>query len=210
MYNSTEKFWPTVENLDAVANGERVILTNRVFVLSKSKNQVYPLPFNVFTNQLEIFSERGFPLLNRFSQLIAWMRDSGIIEKLYNDFYYNATMLHYIRNRDSDMFNEGIIVLTLNHMDGAFTLLIFGYFIGLVAFGVEIIMGIYTKRRRADFARRNWKLLRYAWRQVAIMRSMQKNGKKNATKKNGVKWDISKNVNKKNRNNTKIKRLQKE
>lgn len=199
MYNATEKFWPTAENLDAVANGERVILTNRVFVLSKSLHHVFPLPFNVFANQIEMISERGFPLLNRFSSLIAWMRDSGVIQKLYNDFYYNATVLHYIRNRDGDMFNEEQIVLTLNHMDGAFTLLILGYFIGLVTFGVELIMGYYTKRRRA---RRNWKSLRYAWRQVAIMRSMQKNGKKNATKKNGVKWNIPKNVMKK-RNNSK-------
>lgn len=78
------------------------------------------------------------------------MRDSGIIQKLYNDFYYNATVLHYIRNRGGDMFKEERIVLTLSHMDGAFTLLLFGYSIGLAVFGVEIIVDIYTKRRRAQ------------------------------------------------------------
>lgn len=83
IYNTTEAFWPTVENLNAVTKGERVILTNRLFVLSKSLSRVFPLPFNVFTNQIEMISERGFPLLNRFSNIIARMRDSGIIQKLY-------------------------------------------------------------------------------------------------------------------------------
>lgn len=205
MYNTTEKFWPTVGNLDAVANGERVILTNRVFVLSKSINDVFPLPFNVFANQIEMISERGFPLLNRFSNLIAGMRDSGIIQKLYNDFHYNATVLHYIRNRDDDIFKEERIVLSLAHMDGAFTLLILGYFIGSVTFVVEIIMGMYRRRRRA---RRNWKLLQIAWHQVTIMRRMQKNVEKNAAKKTTVKWNISKKVNNKNgTNNIKLKHV---
>lgn len=149
LYNTTENFWPTAENLESVANGERVILTNRVFVLSKSIQHVFPLPFNVFANQIEMISERGFPLLNRFNKIIASMRDSGIIQKLYNDFYYNATVLHYIRNREGDMFKEERIVLTLSHMDGAFILLLFGYSIGLVVFGVEIIINVYTKRQRA-------------------------------------------------------------
>lgn len=206
MYNTSEKFWPTVENLEAVANAERVILTNRAFVLSKSMHRVFPLPFNVFTNQIEMISERGFPLLKRFSNLIAYMRDSGIIQKLYNDFHYNATVLHYIRNRDDDMFKENQIVLSLDHMDGAFTLLIFGYFIGSVTFGIEIIMGIYARRRRA---RRNWKLLRIAWHQVLIMRSLQKNDKKNAKKTKTVKWNIPKNVNKNSNktNNIKLKHV---
>lgn len=165
--------------MDAVADGERVILTNRVFVLSKSIDHVFPLPFNVFTNQIEMISERGFPLLNRFNDLIAFMRDSGIIQKLYNDFYYNATVLHYIRHRDGDIFKEEQIVLTLSHMDGAFTLLIFGHLIGLVTFGVEIIMNVYTKRRKA---RCNWKLLQKTWYQMAKRPAMRKNNKKKRKK----------------------------
>lgn len=178
-----------MENLAAVAHGERVILTNRAFVLSKSIHDVFPLPFNVFANQIEMISERGFPLLNRFNNLIAFMRDSGIIQKLYNDFHYNVTVLHYIRNRDDDMFKEEQIVLTLNHMDGAFTLLLFGCLIGLVTFGVEIIMDTYSKRRRA---RRNWKRLRIAWHHLEIMPTAQKNGRKSRIKKKNVKWAVPK------------------
>lgn len=184
LYNSSIPFWPTVENLKQVANGKRVLLTNRVFILSKSIDNVFPLPFNVFSNPLEMISERGFPLLNRFSNLIAYMRDAGVIQKLYDDFHYNATVLHHIRDRDSR--KESTIVLTLGHMDGAFTLLILGLLISLVAFVFEIIIGTYRKRRRA---RRRWKSLKNSWRQVSIMRSMQsKPGTRTATETT-LKWN---------------------
>lgn len=186
LYNSSEPFWPTAKNLEQVASGKRVILTNRVFILSKTINDVFPLPFNVFSNPIEMISERGFPLLNRFSNLIAYMRDAGVIQKLYDDFHYNVTMLHHIRTRDAR--KQSTIVLTLDHMDGAFSLLILGLLISLVAFVFEIIIGTYRKRRRA---RRRWKLLRNSWRQVSIMRSMQnKHDTRNATETT-QKWNAA-------------------
>lgn len=168
---------PTVENLLDVAIGRRVILTNRVFLLSKSIHNVYPMPFNVFVNPLEMVSERGFPLLRRFSRLIMFMRDAGVIEKLYEDFHYNMTTLHHIRERDDD--DETQIVLTLGHMDGAFTVLILGNLISLVIFVIELAVGTYKSRRRA---KRLWKLLQNSWRQVSLMRSVQKKSTQNATK----------------------------
>lgn len=162
-----------------VAKGKRVVLMSRFFILSKSITNVYPMPFNVFTNPVEMVSERGFPLLLRFSNLISIMKDTGIIEKLYSDFQYNMTVLHNIRGRDDDKNKETQIVLTLGHMDGAFTVLILGHIIGFVAFVVEIIVGIYTRRRRS---KRMWKLLQNSWRQVSLMQSMQKKSTQNATK----------------------------
>lgn len=177
LYNTTEDFSPTVENLAAVANRHRVILTNRAYILSQSIDNVFPLPFNVFANQIEMITERGFPLLDRFSTLISHMRDSGIIQKLYNDFYYNVTMLHNIRDRDSDEFKEAQIVLTLGHMNGAFTMLIMGLLISSVTFGVELLVDKYYSRRRV---RRLWKLLRNSCRQVFTIRTMQNIRQKNA------------------------------
>lgn len=201
LYNGSEAFWPTAENLNQVANGKRVILTNRVFILSKSIHNVFPLPFNVFANPLEMISERGFPLLKRFNSLITYMRDAGVIQKLYDDFYYNVTMLQSIRKRDT--VKHAVIVLTLGHMDGAFTILILGLFISLVTFVVEVIVSIYNRRRRA---RHRWKLLRNSWRQVSIMRSIWNKQKKNHNNNNNkeenatkmkIKWNKLKKSNKK-------------
>lgn len=196
LYNATEAFWPTAENLHHVANGNRVILTNRVFILSKSIHNVFPLPFNVFANPLEMISERGFPLLSRFSSLIAYMRDAGVIQKLYDDFQYNVTMLHSIRNRDTE--SKAVIVLTLGHLDGLFIIYFLGLLISLVTFAVEICIDKYNRRRRA---RRRWKLLRNSWRQVSMMRFIQNKHKKSNNTKNAteikIKWNKLKKSNKK-------------
>lgn len=188
LYDNSISFAPTVENLDAVAKGKRVLLTNRIFVLSKSIHNVYAMPFNVFANPLEMISERGFPLLRRFSNLIMFMRDAGIIEKLYDNFNYDMTMLHHIRDREDDENIETQIVLTLGHMDGSFTVLLLGHFISFLIFIVEFIVGTYKRRRRA---KRLWKLLQNSWRQVSLMRSMQKKSTRNATKIKS-KWNAPK------------------
>lgn len=197
LFNVSAEFWPTEENLNDVSEGKRVILTNRVFILSKSLHHVFPLPFNVFTNQIEMISERGFPLLKRYSNLIMFMRDCGVIQKLYNDFEYNATVLHHIRDKDGRSL-DNLTVLTLGHMDGAFSVLLLGLLISLVTFVIEIIVDTCRKRRRA---RRMWKLLRNSWHQVSIMRSMQKNRPTNATELKN-KWNAPKKIRRRVRFNT--------
>lgn len=179
-----------------VAKGHRVILTNRVYILSKSIHDVYPLPFNVFANPLEMISERGFPLLRRFSFLIMYMRDAGIIQKLYDDFYFNVTILHHIRDRSS--LGETHIVLTLNHMDGAFALFVLGHLISSIAFVVELIVGKHRRHRRA---RRLWRVLRNSWHQMSTMRSIQKTRPKNATEAKS-KWNTAHKFHRKVRFNT--------
>lgn len=182
MYNNNVSFWPTADNLHDVAMEKRVILTNRDFVLSKSIHDVYPLPFNVFASQLEMICERGFPLLKPYNNLIIHMRDCGIIEKLYRDFSYNVTILNQIRDRyetNTEEFEvDTKIVLTLSHLDGAFTVMIFGHLISFLVFIIELI--VYTYRKRC-LSKRLWNVFRNVWRQVSIMRSMQ-NYTMNATK----------------------------
>lgn len=197
LYRTSDDFLPTEHNLDEVSLGKRVILTNRVYILSKSIHDVFPMPINVFTNQIEMISERGFPLLKPYSDLIADMRDSGVIQKLYNDFHYNATTLHHIRDKDGRE-EDGLTVLTLGHLDGAFTVLILGLLVSAVTFVVEIIVGTYKKRHRT---RKMWKLLRRSLRQVSMMRSVKKNRPRNVTDiKNN--WNAPKRIRRRVRFNT--------
>lgn len=181
LYDDSELYFsPTVENMADVVAGKRIILVNRNFVLSKAITDVYAMSSNVFASPLEMISERGFPLLRRFSNLIMFMRDAGIIDKLYDNFYYNMTTLHRIQ----DLVNgKGIeqtnIVLTIDHLDGAFTLLILGLLISFVAFVVELILGAYKRRRQPAHL---WKMVQNSWRQVSLMHLMGKESTRNATK----------------------------
>lgn len=101
------------------------------------------------------------------------MVDAGIISKLYNDFLYDVTVLEHIRQHDPDL-EESLTVLTLGHMDGAFTVFLLGIIISSVVFLVELCIGFYAERRRS---KRLWKLLKNSWRQVSIMRQSKKKRK---------------------------------
>lgn len=166
MYNTTSTFWATVENLDSVAKGERVILAKRLFVLGKSINNVFALPKDALVSPLEMISERGFPLLKQYSVIIQRMIDGGLITKIYNDFIYNVTVLHHIREHETSG-EKGPTALAVDHLDGAFTILLLGLAVSAVVFFIELFIDWYVRHGKA---RRLWKLFRNSWRQVSIMR----------------------------------------
>lgn len=166
LYNYSEIFLPTMENLRDVRDGKRVMLLNRVFVLSKSLDDIFPLPSDILVNPLEMITERGFPLLQPFSRLISHMIDAGIIDKLYTDFLYNVTILENIRDR-TRIPDTMQIVLTLDHMNGAFSAWIVGMCISFLAFCAELAVAWYARRRRA---KKLWRTLKFRHRRVIDMK----------------------------------------
>lgn len=67
------------------------------------------------------------------------MTDSGIMNKIYKDFLYNMTILENIRDRDH-IHEVSQIVLTLDHLQGAFAALIVGYLLSILVFLIELIV----------------------------------------------------------------------
>lgn len=107
------------------------------------------------------------------------MTDSGIIQKLQADFEYNVSTLLYIRNR-SLIEEENQIVLTLNHMNGAFTVWLLGLTLSSLVFFVELLIDWHRRRNRA---KKMWKMLRNRWRHAKVMQNMITQAKKvNKTK----------------------------
>lgn len=161
LYNYSDRFLPTMENLQRVRDGKQVMLLNRIFVLSKTMTDIFALPKNVISSPLEMIAERGlmsmfllvilkfeilfllysfqgFPLLRRFSNIIMYLKDSGIMMKLYNNFLFNVTVLEYIRDRNK-IQTQDLIVLTTQHLDGAFGVLFLGLTISALVFLLEIM-----------------------------------------------------------------------
>lgn len=96
-YNSSDDFLPTRRNLYAVRNGKRIILFNRFFVDTTSiSRDVFGFTENVFSNPLEMITERGASFLPRFNMIISRMKDSGLTIKIYNDFLYKIKILQEI------------------------------------------------------------------------------------------------------------------
>lgn len=115
----------------------------------------------MFSNNLEMIVERGFPLLKKINEIISSMRDMGLMTKFIEDFQYNTTILAKLKKNsniyvsedevddkttsilsdeefaDSDE-EETRVVLTVEHLEGGFTLLLMGYVISVAVFVVEL------------------------------------------------------------------------
>lgn len=61
LYNFSDAFLPTMENIKRVTDGKQVMLLNRIFVLSKSVHSIFAMPTNVISNPLEMVAEKGIP-----------------------------------------------------------------------------------------------------------------------------------------------------
>lgn len=139
LYQFTENFEPSITNLKRVRDGTQSMLMNRFYVLSsRLRDTVYAVQGNVFSNPFEMIAERGFPLMRKFNQLINYMKDAGLIDKIQLDFVYNMTILEKIRHSD-ERVDDSAIVLTVEHLEGAFAVLIVGSMISIVVFVFELI-----------------------------------------------------------------------
>lgn len=67
-----------------------------------------------------------------------YMKDSGLMNKLYEDFLFDVTILENIRDRSIIKESEAI-VLTYSHVEGAFSFALVGYSISCVVFLLEFI-----------------------------------------------------------------------
>lgn len=138
-YRYSERFQPTTANLKLVRDGHQAMLINRFYVLSNTlRDAVYAVPGNVFSSPLEMITERGFPLLRKFNRLINYMKDAGLINKFNRDFIFNMSILERIKHRDQ-IEDYSQIVLTVEHLEGAFAVLIVGALISILVFVGEII-----------------------------------------------------------------------
>lgn len=87
----------------------------------------------------------GFPLLNKMNQVIIYMKDSGIMNKLYDDFIFNSTILERIHAPDYTDHSLHV-VLTYSHVEGAFSFAIVGLAISCSVFLGEIIFHKFVSR----------------------------------------------------------------
>lgn len=136
------------------------MIISKLFVGSNvHRHDIFGLTQSMFANHLEMIVERGFPLLRRINQILAALRDMGLMSKLFVDFKYNMTILEPIREmkKHLDRHEESAtvstmefddehkeeenpeIVLTTEHLEGAFTLLLAGLTVSSSAFLLEII-----------------------------------------------------------------------
>jgi hypothetical protein len=163
-YNTSKEFRPSPEALKRIIKERNLgLLMSQLYVEQTDyHDDIFGITKEQFSNQLEMLCERGFPLLRRINKILGVFRDAGIASKLFEDFHYNSTILRSIREVREELIDAGLlnlprsedfdenkkktehtqgheIVLTLEHLQGPFTLLIVGLIISCVVFAMELL-----------------------------------------------------------------------
>lgn len=166
-YNHTQAFRPSTSSLRSIKGGEIALLISKLYVRSnKYRNSVHGITQSMFANNIEMIVERGFPLLKRINEILSALRDNGFMNKLFDDFKFNMTILTPIRElransgkgentyeesydteeildsfddeEESDEKTESPeVVLTIEHLEGAFTIWIMGLILSSSIFVFE-------------------------------------------------------------------------
>lgn len=180
-------FRPSTKSLESIKNGEMALIVSRLYVRSnKYRNDVFGLTQSMFANHLEMIVERGFPLLRRINEILSTLRDMGLMSKLFVDFHYNMTILTPIREMrlhpkeidpidtvsadlgfgDDEQKEEENpeIVLTTEHLEGAFTLLLAGLITSSSVFVLELFC-------HSSFFKN---VKRWIWRKISCRKNKKK------------------------------------
>jgi hypothetical protein len=133
----------------AICGGESHLL-----YLSQTKYCTFGVPnFLPFSEEVvsilvTTFFRRGSVFLESFDRVIYRVVESGIIQKFWTDI-----KLRYVRNTDDDDL-EGAdeddalaVVLTVQHLEGAFILLLSGLTCSLATFIIELVYFRFTESR---------------------------------------------------------------
>lgn len=161
-YNFSEAFRPSTETIHQITEGKIALLISQYYVnQTKHRNDVFGISQEMFSNHLEMLAERGFPLMRRINKILGFFRDNGVMSKLFSDFTFNSTILIAIREEkanENEIENESNddddIVLTPEHLQGPFSILMLGLIIGAVVFMLELIFNIEAVRK---FFAKIWK-----------------------------------------------------
>uniref|UniRef100_A0A182K458 Protein NDNF n=1 Tax=Anopheles christyi TaxID=43041 RepID=A0A182K458_9DIPT len=177
-YNATSEFQPSLVNLQAVVEGKRSLLMSRLYVRNtKYYGLVHGLSKDMFVTQIEMIMEKGFPLLPKFNRILSNLIDMGIMQKLWNDFLYNVTILDRIRANRA-LSEEDIIaaspevVLTLDHLQSAFALYGIGLCLCVVVFLLELLSKTRWMKQVRDMLMRKWDVL-LVWLQLKERTSVE-------------------------------------
>ncbi|XP_052862875.1 uncharacterized protein LOC128269451 [Anopheles cruzii] len=161
-YNVSPAFQPSLDNLQAVSEGSRALLMSRLYVRNSIYHErLHGLSKDVLVTQIEMIVEKGFPLLPKFNRILSNLNDMGIIEKLWQDFLYNVTILEHIKrwramSEDELRAASAEVVLTLDHLQSAFALYGIGVILCVVAFVGELLSRARWVRRVAGGLAVRW------------------------------------------------------
>lgn len=113
-----------------------MVYVSKTYVSKRGEALVYWSKDNIVSYPIEMIMVKGFYLLKRINQLVDKILEAGLISKWTNDF------LKFKRKKDfseEDDLDDGDVILTVKHLEGAFIILLYGLGLASFVFVLEII-----------------------------------------------------------------------
>ncbi|XP_071518325.1 ionotropic receptor 21a-like [Panulirus ornatus] len=150
----TSKFYPTEDSvLPPLLQGKAVYLVNRVnadYLLqnkftTRGVSRVRIMKGNFQTYHVALGLQRHSPLKRKLDQVMSWIQESGLVRK----FFLNALQMAASLGDDSgeddieasgqmdEAAVDGVIPLSINHMQGLFLITGFGWLCSILTFILE-------------------------------------------------------------------------
>ena len=97
-----------------------------------------------------MFFHFGSPLLESFNRIIFRLVESGMVQKFWEDIQLGHVTqkeqgVHEDREDDAEGRESDVVVLTVDHLQGAFILLLLGLACGLILFIIELLCFSFRK-----------------------------------------------------------------
>lgn len=109
-----------------------------------SKIFCFPRINNIYTYYVSMFYKKSYNLLSRFDDIIRRVLESGLITKWRKD----SDLKRNANQRKNDKAQDENIILTLDHISGAFIVYGIGMGIATLVFICEVIIGYYKKYKK--------------------------------------------------------------
>jgi hypothetical protein len=119
----------------AVAGGKNGLEFLSYTKYMKNGKPLYvPLKDNIQQGHMVIYLKRGSILLKRIDSIVLRLQNAGLIDRWFNDIWRK-----FGKHFNDASVNDGFCVLTMSHLEGAFSLLLFGMLLSIMTLCLELI-----------------------------------------------------------------------
>jgi hypothetical protein len=119
----------------AVAAGRKGLeFLSGIKYMKNGKPMYVPLRDNIREGHMVIYMRKGNVLLNRIDSVVLRLQRAGLIDKWFNDIKRK-----FGKHFDRVPVQNGLCVLSMSHLQGAYSLLLVGVLLGLTTWFLEII-----------------------------------------------------------------------
>lgn len=94
---------------------------------------IYEFPKNVLCYSINLVTRRGFPFIYKMSSLITRFRETGILNRWIDEIQTSLK-----RTEGRRIKNNAYLILTVEHLQGAFGFLILGNTLAIITFFIEL------------------------------------------------------------------------